>query len=75
MFRIRFENLGRNKATFEEIVEEAPTYHVMRGWAGLHLASSEIDFLVTEESHGTAKGRVIVGGFRPVGHFTITECV
>lgn len=70
-YKISFENLGRGKATFSVSSDKEPDYDILYRHVKKHILSSEIDFNIISEENGIIKGRVCVGGFRPVGDFMI----
>lgn len=69
-YKVTITNLGRNKAIIEKISETEPDYNVLYGMVRKHLLSSEIDFMLHNDGYPMT-GRVIVGGFRPVGDILI----
>ena len=70
--KVCFENLGCNEATFEKTVSGKVDYGTLYGLVRPHLSSDNIEFLIFSQDENTGiKGRVIVGGFRPVGSFSV----
>lgn len=71
--KVCFKELGRNNATFESTVTTEIDYKTLYRLAKPHLASSSIEFTIvnSDETTGTIKGVVLVGGFRPVGEFSV----
>lgn len=72
-YKITITNLGRNKATVEQISETEPDHSILYGMVRRHLLSSEIDFMPHNDGYPMT-GKVVVGGFRPVGDVRIDEC-
>ena len=71
-YKTTITNLGRNHATVIKESDSEPDYGFLRGMVGGHLASSDIDFLAKDDGYPMT-GRVVVGGFRPVGEILIEQ--
>ena len=67
--KVYFENVGRNKATWQAEVKGELTYEWLYNQVKPYLASRGIDFFLDE----VGKGEILVGGIRTVGTFRIEE--
>ena len=68
---VKMWDVGRTKASAEKTFDHEPDYSDLRGMVGCHLASSIVEFFTDAEQLPITDGRIIVGGFRPVGNFSI----
>ena len=71
-YKAIMKNVGRNKAFEEKTFDHEPEYADLLGMVRRHLLSSLIDF-ESEDIGYPYHGIVIVGGWRPVGKFTIEK--
>jgi hypothetical protein len=62
-------NVGRSKRTWRERLDQRPTESMISLLAKKALMSSEVEAVFTED----LRGSIMVGGFRLVGTFTLTE--
>ena len=65
---VNFKNVGRDKASFAATVGELEHTELLKA-VRPYLGSRDIEFVSDPPWHDT--GRIVVGGFRTVGSFTI----
>lgn len=70
-YTVKMWDVGRNNASVEKTFDHEPDYSDLRGMVGSHLASSIVEFFTDAEQLPITDGRIVVGGFRPVGNFSI----
>ena len=70
-YTVKMWDVGRTKASAEKTFDHEPDYSDLYGMTIGHLASSVVEFFTDAEQLPITDGRIIVGGFRPVGHFSI----
>ena len=75
VYKITISKLGRSKATVIAKTENFPDHDFLHEMVRKYLASSEIDFFVDEIAENRTTGKVVVGGYRPVGEFVIDQGV
>lgn len=70
MYRVKFEDVGRDKQSWEATVAKIDYPSLMKSIrAHGALGSRDVDLEMT----GDASGVILVGGFREVGTFSFTE--
>jgi D-alanine-D-alanine ligase-like ATP-grasp enzyme len=71
-YLVTFDRIGRNHGVAPLEVKAAGTAnsiaHEVYGYARKYLASSEVEVIANLDE---MRGKIIVGGFRPAGDFTI----
>ncbi len=72
-YKVTMQDVGRTKAHEEKTFDRPPEYEDLYAMVFRHLASSQIDFAVMEETESRTAGHVIVGGWRSVGSFSIEK--
>lgn len=72
-YKVDMQNVGRLKACETKIFDRPPTYEDLLAMVRRHLLSSEIDFVVMEETDSKETGKVRVGGWRSAGDFSIEK--
>lgn len=69
-YKVTMQNVGRNKLCSEKTFDCEPLYEELYAMVRGALLSSEIDFKFISLPY-PRRGTVVVGGFRPVGTFTV----